>query len=568
MSSIRRPTPRGSWFAIGTRLLLTLLTLCLFFEILRLLTFTSATPINHLAQRRDDSGSTDASIYPGVIDTSIHTDDNSERDFGENIKAAFGDLGNSVKSIFNPSGQQKTPVEAVSEYAYNALNHIIPLKELKEAFVKSYGKIAHSDNKKADDDEWVRDQIENVIPELKKKYDEANKSDSGSKHHERDTGLFKGTGNKIRANFVSNGNNVDAVDWVSDYAYDRTYHHIPLDWLKARFEKSHDEMGQRDNQTADNEWINDQIDNVFPQLKQMYDEANQKDSAPEHHGRDAGDKPRPIPGTPEYYTDPSFFPYPISATPNITDELKTSLGDAFNQWRASITGGTNSSCSSGLATCNKADAITPKDDTTPKDKRKEIVEACIKSLIDAPSCLAKYQGRNVLKPYLTELVDKGKIKDEDGKIKKFYKRFIGDLGLPLAPKPVLSQEFQDILATAYKKYKEDVANHSDMSCPSTTENACENSTLTVAPGPDVTNHDERQRLLNKCIVFISWHPNCLQRYETKDFIKPFLQELADSGKIHGYVTPGQTPNLFKALNGVLRDSVLGASKPNSTLTPA
>lgn len=152
MASSRKFTPRGSWFALGTHLLLTLLTLCLFFETLRLLTFTSATPINHLGQRRDDSGSDDLSIYQGFIDTSIDTGDNSKRDFGENVKAAFDDLSNSIKSIFNPSGEQKTPVEAVSEYAYDALNHLMPLKELKEAFEKSYGKMRHSGDKKADDE--------------------------------------------------------------------------------------------------------------------------------------------------------------------------------------------------------------------------------------------------------------------------------------------------------------------------------------------------------------------------------------------------------------------------------
>ena len=160
------------------------------------------------------------------------------------------------------------------------------------------------------------------------------------------------------------------------------------------------------------------------------------------------------------------------------------------------------------------------------------------------------------------------IKDEDGKIKKFYKRMIIDARALVTSKLVLSQGFQDVLATAYKKYKEDVANHSDMSCPLAKENACENSTLTVAPGLDVTNHDEHQRLLNKCIVFISWHPNCLQRYETKDFIKPFLQDLADSGKIHGYVAPGQAPSLLKTLTEALQGSILGAPNQNSTSAPA
>lgn len=279
MASIERSTPRGSWSAFGTHLLLALLTLCLFFEILRLLTFTSATPNNHLAHRRDDYGSNDASMYHGVIHPSIKPSEISKRDLGDSLM----EFGNKIMSIFDPSDNTKTPVEAVSEHAYDELKHQIPLKELTEAFERSYGKMTHSGNKKADDDVWIRDQIENVIPELKKKYDEANKSDSASKHHECDIGedlkmVSKDTGNKVRDVFISNGNQQGAVEFVSEYAYDRVYHHIPLDWLTHPFEKSHEAMKHSDNQTTDTVWVNDQIDNVFPQLQQIYDQANKGDS--------------------------------------------------------------------------------------------------------------------------------------------------------------------------------------------------------------------------------------------------------------------------------------------------
>jgi hypothetical protein len=573
MASNRALTPRGSPLAFGAHLLLTLLTLCLIFEILRLLTFTSATPINHLAQRGDDSGPDGPSTYYDIIDTTVKTsgnpkrdfhdrlnsafedlgnttksifdpdldlDKNSKRDVVESFKGAFDDLGNTIKSIFHPSDKKDTPVEAVSEYAYEQLNHQIPLKDLKEAFKKTYGKMKHSGNKQADDEEWIADQVENVIPELKKKYDEANKSTSASKRDERDNGegfktIMKDFGIKIRANFVYEGENMPAVDWISQCAYDKFNHYISLEELKDRFEKSHEAMGQKDNQTADAEWINDEIDHEFPKLKEIY-KARKTDIASKNHERDAGDKPRPMPGTSAYYFDPSFFPYPMPPTPNITNELKTSLGDAFNNWRTgNVTEDADKNCTSGLATCNKADAITTKVDWTPKKERQKVVEACIQSLIEDPSCFVKYRSTNVLKPYLTELVDTGKIKDADGKIKKFYKRGQIKPGVYDAPKPVLSQNFLDILTTAYKKYKEDLANHSDMSCPLTTDNVCENPGLASnSIGPHAPSHDERQQMLETCIVFISWHPNCLQRYETKDFIKPHLQELADSGKIEGY----------------------------------
>ena len=137
MASNRGITPRHSPFAFGIHLLLILLTLCLFFEILCLLTFTSATPIYHLTQRHDDFGSSDASIYHDLIDSSIVASENSKRDFGENVKAAFEDLGDTFKNIFNPGGDKKIPAEYVSEYAHNELHHQIPLDKLKEGFERT-----------------------------------------------------------------------------------------------------------------------------------------------------------------------------------------------------------------------------------------------------------------------------------------------------------------------------------------------------------------------------------------------------------------------------------------------
>lgn len=74
MAFNRGITPRNSPIASGARVLLTLLTLSLFFEILRLLTLTTATPISHLTQRHDDFGLKDAFIYhPGLVDTSAES---------------------------------------------------------------------------------------------------------------------------------------------------------------------------------------------------------------------------------------------------------------------------------------------------------------------------------------------------------------------------------------------------------------------------------------------------------------------------------------------------------------
>jgi hypothetical protein len=165
---------------------------------------------------------------------------------------------------------------------------------------------------------------------------------------------------------------------------------MTLDLLNLQFTiVLYEAMRKSDNQTSDEEWAHDQIKNVVPELKKTYDEANKTNSPSEHHKRDAGDKPRPKPGDADYYTDPSFFPYPMPPTPVIADELKNSFGNAYNKWQANSTGDNHSNCSWGREECNKADAITTKMDFTPKDERKMMVEACINSLIADPSCFGK-----------------------------------------------------------------------------------------------------------------------------------------------------------------------------------
>ena len=490
MASNKIFTPRDSPLAFGAHLLLTLLTLCLFFEILRLATFTSAIPTRRLAHHREDSGGpNDPRIYRGSVEPSIASSENSKRNPDVDFGATFDDLGSTINSIVHPN-------------------------------------MSSSENSERD----VGEDVHNTI------------SDFGA---------------TISRFFGSDDKHKTPVDFVSEYAYDKLHHHISLEDLKKSFKKNYDAMTHSKNHTSDETWEIDQIDNVIPQLKKKYDEAEKKDSDSKHHERDTSDKLRPKRGDDDYYTGPHFFPYPMPRTPAISDELKSSLADAFNEWQANATNDANSTCS---AACYKADAITTKVDYTPKDKRKEIVEACIQSLIDDPSCLGQYQSTNVLKPYLTELVDKGKIKDEDGVIKKFYKRTVileGDAGTVESAKPIgsisadqkrsipvhliepipdasngslvpLPQNFKDVLAKAFKKYKEDLTNHSDMSCPLTKENSCENPNLGLAAQPDATNPEEHQQMLELCIVFLGWHPNCLLRYETKDFIKPYLDDLAGS----------------------------------------
>jgi hypothetical protein len=159
----------------------------------------------------------------------------------------------------------------------------------------------------------------------------------------------------------------------------------------------------------------------FDFMKPCFDDLAADNKIIWHSKCDNGDKPRPKPGDPDYYTSPGFFPYTMPPTPVVAEDLKISLGNAFNDWQASIAHG-HPTCTDGLASCNEADSITTKIDYTPMDERQKTIDNCIKDLIEHPNCFDDYYSRDVLKPYLTELVDQGKIKDEDGKIKNFRRR--------------------------------------------------------------------------------------------------------------------------------------------------
>ena len=197
-------------------------------------------------------------------------------------------------------------------------------------------------------------------------------------------------------------------------------------------------------------------------------------------------------------------------------------------------------------------------DYTSEEKRKEIVKACIECIIDHPSCLGNYQSTNVLKPNLAELVDKGTVKDEDGVIKKFYNGMVTRAGGSVDPELALNQDIKDVLATAFKKYKEDVAIHPDMSFPMTKEKACENPRLASTAGFDM-NSGGASTYSEMCIVFLSWHPNCLEKHETTKFIETHLEDLIQSGKINGYAPGSSEPGSSTENVGVaLRRGIVDA----------
>jgi hypothetical protein len=183
-------------------------------------------------------------------------------------------------------------------------------------------------------------------------------------------------------------------------------------------------------------------------------------------------------------------------------------------------------------------------DYTPKDKRKGMVETCMKSLINDSSCVGKYQSTDVLKPYLAELVDQGKIKDEDGVIKKFYKRGIVYVAGPikdtksndsiftyLLTPPMMRQDWQPIteeikssLASTWNKTRDDIEKGVTQPCLPI-PNACDDAKLAYS------RDDDSKKKIEACLRFLTDHNGCLERHKHDISVAPYLNQLIDEQKI-------------------------------------
>lgn len=150
---------------------LTLITLCLFCDILRLAPSASAVSVTHLTHRRDVSGTNNPSLNHGALSPS---EGSKRRNVGDDISNTFNDVFDKVDDVFKPSDDKKmTAVEMVSEYAYIELDHGIEFKKLQESFQKLHDGMEHGDNK-TDDGGWIHKQIKDTIPGLKETFENAN----------------------------------------------------------------------------------------------------------------------------------------------------------------------------------------------------------------------------------------------------------------------------------------------------------------------------------------------------------------------------------------------------------
>lgn len=149
------------------------LALCLFCVIFRLAPIASVVPVTHMTQRRDASGSNDPSLYQ----------DSKRRNVGDDISNTFHDMVGKVKDVFLPSDDKKmTAVEVVSEYAYDELDHDVPLDKLKAVFEKLHEKMGHGNNR-TDDGDWIYKQIRDTISGLEKTYDKADETEGKEEKH-------------------------------------------------------------------------------------------------------------------------------------------------------------------------------------------------------------------------------------------------------------------------------------------------------------------------------------------------------------------------------------------------
>lgn len=544
MATSRGLMPRRSSRFVA-HVFLTLITLCLFCDILRLASFTSAVPVTQLKHRRDVSGPNNPSISHGAV---ASRDGPNRRNVGDDISNTFHDVVDKFKDVFKPSDDKKmTAVEVVAEYAYNELDHGVELKKLQENFKKLHDDMEHGDNK-TDDGDWIHKQIKDTIPGLKETFEKANETEGKEKKHSVSSPTSSSRG--LSLDLLNNEPLADSSDRgtiekrdhfpcppISEVFNDtliqvfNTWKGTPrasrkicptdkwnyCDYSALRV-KPGDGMPDEERRSLIEGCI--AILTLHPEcmsraknqdgIDACLNDLDTDGKIKRYHIRDEVEKPRPKPGDADYYTDPSFFPYPMPPTPAIPDELKNSLGDAFNTWRTSIANGSKPSCQWGSSKCNKADAITTKTDYTSKDQRKEIVEACIESLIEHPNCLEGYYTDNVLKPYLSELVDKGKIQDEDGKIKKLWTRMIYIPPVPIAA------DSMNLLALTYN-------NEAKISCTST-PNKCDD----VRP---IRRDPERRPKIEACIQFLGLNPSCLQDLNYDWIIRPYISELTMQGKI-------------------------------------
>jgi hypothetical protein len=238
----------------------------------------------------------------------------------------------------------------------------------------------------------------------------------------------------------------------------------------------------------------------------------------------------------------------VATTPelDLSQNFKDQLAKAFKKYKEDVALHSDMSCPmTKEKTCENPSLVSGAGYDMSTKEREHVLETCIVFLSWHPNCLQKYETTSFIESHLEALAKSGKI---DGyALSGSEKR--DDLAHSPEPEPddskggleLLDQYFKELLGHVFNDYKKAIAEHSDMSCHLSKENTCENSTHSSAAEADAMDFEERRWRLETCVIFLSWHPSCLQRYETKDFIKPYLEDLADRGKIDGYVPSSSEP---------------------------
>jgi hypothetical protein len=361
MSNCRCTTTRRSLSRFIVDLLITLIILGLYLQILRLATFTSASPVDRLSQRREISALSDPSLYHGAVDSTRGPSELSKRGtICEDISNTFEDIVNKVKDVFKPADDKDTTaVDIVSEYAYDELDHGIALEDLKKAFGKLYDDMERGGNETAEHD-WIYNQVKDTIPALIDVYEQANKTESSAKKR------------SVRSSATdSNGSSLDLLNNDS-----------PADSI------NHNTLTKRR----------------------------------------------------------SYFP-----CPDISENDNNTLRDAFNEWQKLLPqeDTTSSSCTQQANACSDANTASKyfhpaQFGHAPEEERLPLAEKCITYLNENPACMSSSSTQWPVDRCLGQLAADGKIE----------------------PKLTIGQTFKNDLAAAFTQWKEDIAKHDTLPCPS------------------------------------------------------------------------------------------------------
>lgn len=487
-------TPRRSTSGIIARLLLALLTLCLFFEIFRLWTSTEATPNTYLTHRRDTSEHHDILYERGTV--------------GENIGNTVDHVVGKVKGVFYSSDDSEDAVNVVSEYAYDELNREIPRSELKAAFTILHNRFEHNGKKDATNDDWIREQIKTVIPELKSKYEDVKKAvSSSSVISSTPSGGIVRTSDSLQT--FTTSTSIRASDLTPTLSAEKRTDQRPaaFDWQEEH------SRAQAGSQIVDSA-------KFARNLKRC-------DSETSHVISKRG-------------------------LPTLTEKNKRELSKAVKKAIAARSGGR---CP--LARNNDCDKFVQRSPSQSKSTAfdavfalQESLDNCLELIFKTPACIIRYR-KEPFRYYIEKVADFRvmEIIDSRSPVKRSAGDDVADALMQINEKrqlavagpmigvwalevigPIVANKFVEVITKSMDGTT--VPDDSGLPCPLST-NSCDNFLRPPTTSRLLSGGYQRYRekALRGCVKFVTAKPACISRYSETEALKPIIKELAEAGKV-------------------------------------